>query len=59
MVPDFFVKLRAHIFYPTPVDQVLIAQKKNPEFDFEEWLAQTKTREQDDAERLKKEAEER
>lgn len=59
LVPDFFIKLRRDVFYPSPVDIVLRAQKQEPLFDFDEWMSQAKNRELEEAERLKKEAEER
>ncbi|CDW75337.1 p-type atpase [Stylonychia lemnae] len=38
LIPDFFIKLISKIFYPTPVDIVLLAQKNDPLFDFDDTL---------------------
>ena len=38
LLPDFLIKLTQKIFYPTPIDIVLRAQKADPDFDFEETL---------------------
>jgi len=38
LIPDFFLKLVIKVFYPNPVEKVLMEQKEYPQFNFEKFL---------------------
>ncbi len=38
LFPDFMIKLFSKVYYPNPVEKVILAQKEKPYFDFSRYL---------------------